>query len=197
MRDKKGFLPVHVACSRHCSPEKLEMLLQVNPASLFAKTDDGRSLLDLAQSTATKSHPNYALINEIERRLQIASLAVMNQLNVQDQTTERFRRDDANSATNNVPSVQPKRRSKRKRKASVHGEGKIRQLVKKEDLSIEEQVSAPVEPGKVSMELVGAPVKKEEIPMGKDETAPIQQEDREPANLLLHFSRHMKNVASV
>mmetsp|Transcript_22613 Transcript_22613/g.47909 ORF Transcript_22613/g.47909 Transcript_22613/m.47909 type:complete len:319 (+) Transcript_22613:1328-2284(+) len=73
MRDKKGFLPAHVACSRHCSPQKLEMLLKVNPAALFSKTDDGRTLLNLAQSTATKSHPNYALISDIERRIELAS----------------------------------------------------------------------------------------------------------------------------
>merc|ERR1719464_1716127 len=67
--DKKGFLPAHVACSRHCSPEKLDMLLQVNPNSLFTITNSGDTLLSLAIKTATKSHPNYALINDIRRRL--------------------------------------------------------------------------------------------------------------------------------
>jgi len=204
MRDKKGFLPVHVACSRHCSPEKLEMLLQVNPASLFAKTGDGRSLLGLAQSTATKSHPNYALINEIERRLQIASLTVMNQFTVQDQTSDHLQQGTidwestmGSTVTTNVAPVQPKRRSKRKRKASVRGEERIRQLIKKEDVAVE-QVPALVELGNISMELLGAPIKMEDIPMGQqEENPPIKQEDREPANLLLHFSRHMKNVASV
>ena len=72
MVDKNGFLPAHIACSRHCSPEKLEMLLEVNPASLFAKTYNGSTLLSLAKSTATKSHPNYALINEIRRRMDLS-----------------------------------------------------------------------------------------------------------------------------
>jgi hypothetical protein len=67
MKDKKGFLPVHVACSRHCSPEKLHMLLQANPASIFATTNDGMTLLGLAKSTATRSHPNFALINALTR----------------------------------------------------------------------------------------------------------------------------------
>ena len=56
MIDKKGFLPAHVACSRHCSPEKLDMLLRVNPDSLFAITSSGDTLLSLATKIATKSH---------------------------------------------------------------------------------------------------------------------------------------------
>ena len=69
MRDKKGWLPIHMACSRHCSPEKLRMLLEANPASLHAKTPEGESLLCLAKSRATKTHPNYALISEIKAQL--------------------------------------------------------------------------------------------------------------------------------
>lgn len=70
MKDKKGFLPAHVACSRHCSPEKLQMLLDVNPAALRAPTNSGDTLLSLAMSTATRSHPNYALIDDLKRRLE-------------------------------------------------------------------------------------------------------------------------------
>jgi hypothetical protein len=69
MRDKKGWLPVHMACSRHCSPEKLRMLLDEYPKSLHSKTPDGQSLLCLATSKATKSHPNYALISELKELL--------------------------------------------------------------------------------------------------------------------------------
>lgn len=69
MLDKKGWLPIHMACSRHCSPEKLRMLLEANPSSLHAKTPEGESLLCLAKSKATKSHPNYALISEIKSQL--------------------------------------------------------------------------------------------------------------------------------
>lgn len=69
MKDENGFLPVHVACSRHCSPEKLRMLLAVNPQSLFEKTHKGDTILDLAKKTATKSHPNIALIDELGRQL--------------------------------------------------------------------------------------------------------------------------------
>ena len=69
MRDKKGYLPAHVACSRHCSPRKLQMLLDINPDALFEKTKDGHTLLSLAVSTATVSHPNFKLIEEIKARL--------------------------------------------------------------------------------------------------------------------------------
>ena len=72
MKDRKEWLPAHVACSRHCSPEKLRMLLDVYPGALFARTSNGETLLDLAKSTATKSHPNYALIDEINRQLTTA-----------------------------------------------------------------------------------------------------------------------------
>lgn len=71
MKDKKGYLPSHVACSRHCSPEKLRMLLAVNPAALTARTRDGHTLLSLATDTATKSHPNYALIDELNLQLEL------------------------------------------------------------------------------------------------------------------------------
>ena len=69
MVDKKKWLPIHVACSRHCSPEKLNMLLEAYPESLNAMTGDGKSLLHLAKKTATKSHPNYALIAELEKHM--------------------------------------------------------------------------------------------------------------------------------
>ena len=70
MKDKKGYLPAHVACSRHCSPEKLHMLLKVNRAALTAKTNSGDTLLSLAVKTATRTHPNYALIDDLKRRLE-------------------------------------------------------------------------------------------------------------------------------
>jgi hypothetical protein len=73
--DKKGFLPAHVGCCRHCTEEKLELLLSVNPASLFAETNDGRNLLALVKTTATKAHPNLALIGLIERKIKSASLS--------------------------------------------------------------------------------------------------------------------------
>lgn len=65
MKDKNGFLPAHVACSRHCSPQKLQVLLEANPSALYDTTLDGRTLLSLAKTTATKSHPNYALIDAL------------------------------------------------------------------------------------------------------------------------------------
>lgn len=69
MKDKKGLLPAHVACMRHCSPEKLRMLLSVNPGALYDKTAAGHTPLDLANKKATKAHPNYVLIDELKRQL--------------------------------------------------------------------------------------------------------------------------------
>lgn len=70
MKDKHGYLPAHVACFRHCSPKKLRMLLKVNPSSLYAKTNDGETMLDLAKRKATKSHPNVSLIDALQKRMQ-------------------------------------------------------------------------------------------------------------------------------
>jgi len=68
MRDKKGWLPIHVATSRHCSPEKLDMLLEAYPESLAETTNDGKTPLMLAKSTATKQHPNRTLLKALEDR---------------------------------------------------------------------------------------------------------------------------------
>lgn len=70
MKDKNGWLPIHVACSRHCSPEKLEMLLKAYPDSLHKKTHDGETPMSLATSTATSSHPNHKLIQALQCFLQ-------------------------------------------------------------------------------------------------------------------------------
>lgn len=74
MRDKKGYLPIHVACTRHCSPEKLDMLLAVNPVSLVDRTAEGFTILELAMANKTASHPNQALIEDIERRMKEANI---------------------------------------------------------------------------------------------------------------------------
>mmetsp|Transcript_20948 Transcript_20948/g.31038 ORF Transcript_20948/g.31038 Transcript_20948/m.31038 type:complete len:371 (+) Transcript_20948:239-1351(+) len=70
IKDKNGWLPIHVAASRHCSPKKLLMLLGANPDSLHARTGKGQTILSLATSTATKSHPNFTLIAEIKRQVE-------------------------------------------------------------------------------------------------------------------------------
>jgi hypothetical protein len=72
MKDKNGYLPAHVACSRHCSPVKLQKLLSVNPSALYERTETNETLLSLAKKTATKSHPNYALIHELNHQLAIS-----------------------------------------------------------------------------------------------------------------------------
>jgi hypothetical protein len=65
MKDNYGRLPAHVACSRHVSPDKLKMLLAVNPGVLFIHDNNGHDLLGLALYHATKTYPSYALIAEL------------------------------------------------------------------------------------------------------------------------------------
>ena len=72
IQDKHGNLPHHVACSRHVSPGKLEKLLEVNPRAMTEKNNQKATLLRLATSTATKSHPNNALIKYLEERMKEA-----------------------------------------------------------------------------------------------------------------------------
>ena len=70
MKDSKGNLPAHIACSRHCSVEKLKLLLEVNPRALYATTNKGETLITLAHSTATTHHPNHSLIAYLRQRLE-------------------------------------------------------------------------------------------------------------------------------
>ncbi|KAL3939218.1 MAG: hypothetical protein SGARI_001450, partial [Bacillariaceae sp.] len=62
VKDKKGYLPLHIACSTKCSLRKVEMLLQAYPESISETTNDGDTPLALAIGTATDCHPNEALI---------------------------------------------------------------------------------------------------------------------------------------
>ena len=101
MPDKKGYLPAHVACSRHCSPEKLRMLLEVNPQALFDKTNKGETVLDLATKTATKSHPNYALIEELNR--QISSQGGVNTVSSEDDSEGTAPRRPRSESTESIP----------------------------------------------------------------------------------------------
>ncbi|MGK3751790.1 MAG: hypothetical protein ACI8RD_004092 [Bacillariaceae sp.] len=161
MIDKKGFLPAHVACSRHCSPEKLDMLLRVNPNSLFAVTSSGDTLLSLATKTATKSHPNYALINDIRSRLDLSTASAVHPSRVSStdsseqgtisKGTEGFGSSLGSTSSNEAASPmaqvrQPKRKGKRKRKVTIDDQ---------------------------------------------DTHIAVKTEVSEQANLLLHFSRHM------
>ena len=180
MRDKKGFLPAHVACSRHCSPEKLEMLLQVNSDSLFAETDDGRTLLGLAESTATKQHPNKTLIDDLKRRLQIASTTVSsltdtNPFHVQssfDRKTDYWNQS-VTSLDSTIRTVVHTSRIRNSRQSKF--KNCKAKLLKRKTQN----------------------VLKSEVCLVNQEMNTIKQEDCEPANLLLHFSRHMENIASV
>eukprot|EP00536_Pseudo-nitzschia_multiseries_P003077 jgi/Psemu1/236370/estExt_Genewise1.C_430189 len=165
MTDKNGFLPAHVACSRHCSPEKLDMLLQVNPASLFEKSKDGRTLLDLARCKATKSHPNYALITDIERRLNMASSTPNTFLPISQQMT-RIKHEN-HSSSEPTTTTTSSSSSSSTNNVSPFAQGISR--IKRENDSSDED----------------------------SRKKKSKQDDSDPANLLLHFSRHMENITSV
>ena len=95
--DKNGWLPAHIACSRHCSVEKLDILLEVNPSAIDAITynDDNRgggdTLLSLAKSTATKGHPNHTLIQHILAKTADVPLRLMVQQQQQQQQQQQLK----------------------------------------------------------------------------------------------------------
>lgn len=208
MRDKNGFLPAHVACSRHCSPEKLKMLLDVNPGSLFEKTNDGRTPLCLAKSKATKSHPNYALITDIETRVKIASTSVatvttqyqfqpglLNYPESLGQSTISF--DSATESAicfNGSPRFRestPNRNIKRENTSRDESQKKIKQ---------EERNPAALNSPFPSFQenKPNHNIKRENNSSDNDSQERTNQEESDPAvNLLLHFSRHTDNIASV
>jgi Ankyrin repeats (many copies) len=67
MKDSKGYLPLHAAASLHVSPSKLRLLLDANPLSIFEKTGDGKTALDLAKATATATRPHHVLIKALQK----------------------------------------------------------------------------------------------------------------------------------
>lgn len=99
MRDRKGWLPVHVACSRHCSPEKLRLLLSANPTALTAKTDEGETLMDLARRTATRTHPNFALMTELAKQMHVGPHNLIDFGVTNDNNTTNNIKEEENAAT--------------------------------------------------------------------------------------------------
>jgi len=170
MIDKKGFLPVHVACSRHCSPEKLDMLLQVNPNSLTAITNNGDTLLSLASKTATKSHPNYALVNDIRRRLNLSAAATaLPSATVDPYTVHSNRVSCIESSDQGKKNSGPKGFESSLRFTSSFELSTSRSTSRKRKVTADDQ----------------------------ENKTTIKQEDSEQAYLLLHFSRHMKDELGV
>ena len=117
IKDKNGYLPAHIAASRHVSPNKLRMLLAANPDCIIARTDDGMTLLSLAQSTATASHPNYRLIGTLREALQQAGCtgAALDAASVIPARVSSGDASSDSSKSNEEPKV-AKQKQKQKRK---------------------------------------------------------------------------------
>ena len=73
IKDSEGYLPAHVACSRRCTVQTLQMLLRVNPGALYEQTFKGDTLLSLAQKA---KYRNQALIQELEALTSLYSATV-------------------------------------------------------------------------------------------------------------------------
>lgn len=83
LKDSKGYLPAHVACSYRCSLEKLRMLLNVHPKSLIERTNEGDTLLSLAKANKYLARP---LIRELERMVEMALQKVMQEYRLYDKS---------------------------------------------------------------------------------------------------------------
>lgn len=117
IKDKNGYLPAHIAASRHVSPDKLQMLLNANPDSISARTDDGRTLLSLAKSSATESHPNYRLIEALKKAMRQSGRNVT-ALDVESIVPARVSSGDASdsSKSNEEPKVTITKKKRKPRK---------------------------------------------------------------------------------
>ena len=83
LKDSKGYLPAHVACSYRCSLEKLRMLLKAHPEFLIERTDEGDTLLSLAKAFKYCARP---LIRELERMVEMALQKVMQEYRLYDKS---------------------------------------------------------------------------------------------------------------
>jgi hypothetical protein len=195
MKDKKGYLPAHVACSRHCSPEKLHMLLRINRGALTAKTHSGDTLLSLAVNTATRTHPNYALIDDLKRRLDDIDIGVG------EDEMEMLKDEEARRLLKFQDS--DGRRRRRGTRVVIDQDGPV--------LLVTTQAVSP----RVSSDddsdvyLSPSPDAFSPVPLFRPPRTKTtrkrkvteDEEDMDPATLLLHFSRHtdkdIKLIASV
>lgn len=207
MKDKKGYLPAHVACSRHCSPEKLHMLLKINRAALTAKTNSGDTLLSLAIKSATRSHPNYALIDDLKRRLDDIGLTnedgdVSLLLDEEARRVSKFERLDGRHRRSSHLLDAPERPLPITTSVDLaFATASSSSSSSSEEASLEEseeEPSFPVDSKTVSRLPTVSPMMR--VP--RKRKVATEDDDMDPATLLLHFSRYtdkkkIKLIASV
>lgn len=191
MKDKKGYLPAHVACSRHCSPEKLHMLLKINRGALTSKTNAGDTLLSLAIKSATRSHPNYALIDDLKRRLDDIGMRSHEVKLLRDEESRRVSKfENSDGRRNRSPRMaicsEPELVSIKCTMSSRPSCDENQEM-----LSTTENFSSPATYSPQNLKI--------KVPRKRKVT---EDEEMDPATLLLHFSRHTNNkqiklVASV
>ena len=68
MKDDKGDLPIHIALCRKCTAEKLRVLHNAHPQSLFAVNNRGYNPITLASSDS-ESQMNASLILFLKEKL--------------------------------------------------------------------------------------------------------------------------------
>lgn len=187
MKDKKGYLPAHVACSRHCSPEKLHMLLKVNPTALTTTTNAGDTALSLAMGTATRTHPNYALIDHLKRRLEELGL---------DETTVEMLKDEEERRVAKFEATDGRRRRRRAIRVVANHDGPLLtpfRPPKSPQVSLDEESNQAPTTSLTPPEEVRTSTRKRKVT--------VDEEEMDTAALLLNFSRHtdkkIKYIASV
>lgn len=193
MKDKKGYLPAHVACSRHCSPEKLDMLLKVNRGALTSKTNSGDTLLSLAVKTATRTHPNYALIDDLKRR-------VDNTTGTGQDEMEILKDEEARRVCKFQDSDGRRHGKTRGTRVVVDRDGPVLTTIEANSPRVSSDDESDKSYTPSLDEAFGSPVAASVFPRRTNMTTRKRkvtedEGDMDSATLLLHFSRHMdKNI---
>jgi len=98
------------------------MLLSVHPGSLHERTNNGDTLLSLATRKATKSHPNYALIDELNHQIHMAQssdqafASLATPISSEESDGSSRGRLNSNDTVDLLQPIPRKRRATRKRK---------------------------------------------------------------------------------
>jgi hypothetical protein len=201
MKDKDGYLPIHVACSRHCSPAKLDMMLKVNPDSIVARTvsgigGGGKTPLMLARETATKMHPNNRLITVLEELtneyLQKKTTNAEHVLSPLAPTSNTFIAPVSPDINYSIP-------GKKTRRSSLLVPAQIMMMMSS-DASVTTDTEASEDGSKKKRSDENKPLKKRHVKTPGDDAPALadggsngneeHHHQQDPVGLLLHFSRN-------
>jgi hypothetical protein len=129
--------------SRHVSPDKLKMLLQANPQAISEVTNDQKTALQLAISKATRSHPNYALIQALKEASPASHLRETIPSNAASLVPTRVSSNDT-ADSNEAKSMKKRKTKASNRKATKTPAKKRKSSIKREPMTGLEAIETPL-----------------------------------------------------